>query len=83
MKKILSTFLLPVCWVLIAVFTFYTYIQKGAIMYGQLGILFVLSPKALESINPVISGNPNFKYFRIVMLIIAICMIFFGVIEML
>ena len=83
MKKILSTFLLPVCLVLIAVLTFYNYIQNGAIMFGQLGILFALIPRALVSIKPEISSNPNFKYFRIVMLIIAICMIFFGVKELL
>ena len=83
MKKILSTFLLPVLLLIIAVLTFYNYIQNGEIMFPQLCILFVLTPNALEGIKPKISSNPYFKYFRIVMFIIGISLLVtFGIIEM-
>ena len=82
MKKIVS-FLLPVVLLISSVQMLYNYIQNGKIMFPQLCILFVFIPTVLEGIKPEISSNPNFKYFRIAMLIIGASMlVIFGVNEM-
>ena len=70
MKK-LDSIILPVLLILILAIQLYGY-SNGTINYAILGVVFALTPAAIRGLYPNLSDKEYFKYFKRLMIVLAI-----------
>ena len=81
MKK-LKPLILPVLLVLILGIQLYAYFN-GTINYAIFGVVFALTPAAIQGLYPNLSDKEYFKYFKWVMIVLAIItLVLVGIWEM-
>tara|TARA_B100001105_G_C21950278_1_gene256304 strand:+ start:209 stop:457 length:249 start_codon:yes stop_codon:yes gene_type:complete len=76
MKK-LKPIILPVLLVLILGIQLYAYFN-GTMNYAIFGVVFALTPAAIRDLFPNLSDKENFKYFKWLMVVLAIIVLVLG-----
>ena len=68
-------YVLAICLVLIVGVQIIDYVKQGEINFSSMCIVFALLPMTIKGFKPEVENIKNFRYFQIIMTVLAVCML--------
>ena len=68
-------YVMAVSLAIITILTIVEYIKQGEINFSSMCIVFALLPMTIKGFKPEVENIKNFRYFQIIMTVLAVCML--------